>query len=390
MPHLVAQDEWTIQSPAWAPRIAVNGYQPDLVVHGAEQGWVREANVLLTKSDYADVRGSARGLGLYAGSNGLSRAWVTSSLPSRAAAAEMTILCLVEAIGNGAGASNPRLFSVEPNAADSSPFTACSFYRNSSTTVTPAWNNAGTFKSGATFSFVNGETMCVALRVASGSVAWFKNGQRVGTSTDATSISFSVPTLIAGGCGGKGATSNTSLIIGAVWFRGISDGALSALTLNPWQLFEPEPIQIYWPSVGGATIIDLNSASFGFTGNSNQPAVRSSLTQASFDFTSNPIQPKTTVGLTAAAFNFTANAINLGGQTIIDLSRASFNFTANAINVVKDTVINLTTAAFNFVGKVINISTPPISGGGSGGGMFMALAGFFKKRRYRQKVGKNE
>jgi len=142
--------------------------------------------------------------------------------------------------------------------------------------------------------------------------------------------------------------------------------------------------------VGGATVIDLTSASFGFTGNSNQPSVRSSLTQASFDFTANPIQPKTTVGLTAAAFNFTANAISLGGQTIIDLSRASFNFTANAINVIKDTTINLTTAAFNFAGKVINISTPPIPGGSSGGGMFMALAGFFKKRRYRQKLGKHE
>jgi len=181
------------------------------------------------------------------------------------------------------------------------------------------------------------------------------------------------------------------ILCASIWNRYLDTAETAELSVNPWQIFAPISRRSYFgASAGGATIIDLSSTSFGFTGNSNQPAVRSSLTQASFDFTANPIQPKTTVGLKAAAFNFTANAINLGGQTIIDLSRASFNFTANAINVVKDTVINLTTAAFNFVGKVINISTPPIPGGSSGGGMFMTLAGFFKKRRYRQKLGKHE
>jgi hypothetical protein len=33
--------------------------------------------------------------------------------------------------------------------------------------------------------------------------------------------------------------------------RGLDNGQLMALTANPWQLFEPEPLHIYWPGAGG-------------------------------------------------------------------------------------------------------------------------------------------
>jgi len=282
----------------------------------------------------------------------------------------------VRGIWNGGGAGNtPGLV------ADS---TAGVILRQTSTGVLSFFAASGT-RITSTYALVAGEEFYALVYGVSGNYTLDVNGTIDTSSASAGNFAN------VGYVGSRnGATFDGSLIVFA-W-----DGILPSAQRREWIedpfsfLQRPKKPVFFGASAGGATVIDLTSAAFGFTGNSNQPAVRSSLTQASFDFTANPIQPKTTVGLTAAAFNFTANAINLGGQTIIDLSRASFNFTANAINVIKDTAINLTTAAFNFVGKVINISTPPISGGGSGGGMFMALAGFFKKRRYRQKVGKNE
>lgn len=283
----------------------------------------------------------------------------------------------VRGIWNGGGAGvTPGLVS------DSS---AGAILRQTSTGVLSFFIASGT-RITSSYALASGEEFYALLYGVSGNYTLDVNGT-IDTSSAAAGNFSNI-----GYVGSRnGATFDGSLIVFA-W-----DGILPSLQRSEWIedpfcVFEKPKKPIYFgaSAAGGPVVIDLLSADFGFTGNSNQPSVRTSLTQASFDFTANSIQSKTTVGLTAAAFNFTANAINLGGQTIIDLSRATFNFTANTVNVIKDTVIDLTAAAFNFAAKVINISTPPISGGGSSGGMFMALAGFFKKRRYRQKVGKHE
>jgi len=230
-----------------------------------------------------------------------------------------------------------------------------------------------------------GSSHAILVTVTGSTVTLYRNGRQIGTYTNSgtntgTHLHFGNGFSQSAGC---------NVALGAWWERTLTPTEALALTANPARLLEPEPIQIYWSSIGGSTLIDLTASSFRFTGQSIQPKTTVNLsTNSNFLFSSKTIQTSLVSRLSAATFRFTANSIAVGGQTIIDLSRATFNFVGKAINTIQNTAIQLGAASFRFIGNSITV-TGAIAAVKRGGGMMMMLARKLT-RRYRDKIGKHE
>lgn len=227
-------------------------------------------------------------------------------------------------------------------------------------------------------------------RSGSGTKELWVNGVRVNTSTtDIGAITFNTTDVAVLSRSSPVQYLNGRLYGGAIFDRALTAREIQERSYNLWLDFEPEPIQIYWSSIGGSTLIDLTASSFRFTGQSIQPKTTVNLsTNSNFLFSGKTIKTSLVSQLSAATFRFTANSIAVGGQIIIDLSRATFNFVGKAINTIQNTAIQLGAASFRFIGNSITV-TGAIAAVKRGGGMMMMLARKLT-RRYRDKIGKHE
>ena len=80
---------------------------------------------------------------------------------------------------------------------------------------------------------------------------WTDGVLRSTTTTDIGAITFDRTTIAVLDRGGSEHRLDGVVPLAAIWNRALSAGEVVELSRNPWHLFEPEPIHIYWPSAGG-------------------------------------------------------------------------------------------------------------------------------------------
>jgi hypothetical protein len=150
---------------------------------------------------------------------------------------------------------------------------------------------------------------------------------------------------------------NSGFLLNAVAEGVVDEHLRVAISANPWQIFRAKPRVLYFDVGGGATIIDLTSASFGFTAYAPQNTLRGSLTAALFTTTPQDTQNRQTITPTAPSLSFTANTIQ--NRLSATLTAATLSFTAQAINVVEGAatfVIDLTAATFAYTAQSVQLA----------------------------------
>ena len=107
-------------------------------------------------------------------------------------------------------------------------------------------------------------------------------------------------------------------------------------------------------AAGGATTIDLTTASLGMTTAAMQNSIYVSVTSQSLQYTANAVQNSIYTSLSAASLALSANSITNNIQSF--LGSASFNFAGKDITIfsIVDTIINLSCATFNMAAHPID------------------------------------
>ena len=107
-------------------------------------------------------------------------------------------------------------------------------------------------------------------------------------------------------------------------------------------------------AAGGATTIDLTTASFGMTTAAMQNMTAVSVTSQSLQFTAQYLQNRLAVAMSSASLALSANSIVNNIQSF--LGSASFNFSGKDITIfsIVDTIINLSCATFNMAAHPID------------------------------------
>lgn len=108
-------------------------------------------------------------------------------------------------------------------------------------------------------------------------------------------------------------------------------------------------------AAGGATVIDLELATFNFDGSATQNRLTAILTSAVLSFVGQAIQPATRVVLAAATFLFSAQPVTVLAAKLIDLLSATLSLAAQATQ--NSLVARLTTATFSFVAQTVEVTT---------------------------------
>jgi len=88
---------------------------------------------------------------------------------------------------------------------------------------------------------------------------WSDGVLRSTATTDIGAITLDRTTIGVLDRGGSEHRLDGVVPLAAIYNRALTPGEIVALSANPWQLFEPEPIHIYWPGVGGGTEVFLDA-----------------------------------------------------------------------------------------------------------------------------------
>lgn len=98
------------------------------------------------------------------------------------------------------------------------------------------------------------------LTYSSPSLRLYEDGIVVGSSDSGTTpsydASYAAPIVCASG---NTSTLDTALWTG-IWSRALSGAELKSLSANPWQIFEPETIPLFYSTAGGATNLSIFDA----------------------------------------------------------------------------------------------------------------------------------
>ena len=203
--------------------------------------------------------------------------------------AAKSLLYTESIVGNATGASSfdeTMIIALEFSATSGTP-ALCGYF--SSSFAMTAYGR-GLFLSGGTVrasgvSASNGKTIdsgftpivgvpyVIAARFSASGALWI-NGQRYATGAldHVWNYRYGIGCQAAqtGGAPDSGSSFFAGKLYGSWLLRGgMSDGDLARVTVNPWPLFEPEPIQIYWPGAGGGAVnLVIQDATHGHTADS--------------------------------------------------------------------------------------------------------------------------
>jgi hypothetical protein len=159
---------------------------------------------------------------------------------------------------------------------------------------------------------------------------------------------------------------NGRLYLGGIYDRALTGREIQELSANPWQIFEPEPIQIYWAAAAGGATYTLTAAqgSFSLSGQAStlQAARLLTAAQGSFTLTGQAATLKAARLLTAAQGSYTltgqdATLTYTGAATYtLVAAQGSFALTGQAATLKASRVLSSAFGSFALTGHPASFS----------------------------------